>query len=242
MNPRPANLPILCVEGPDDVSAIAALLKQYGVDTKQGQEHLYIKCFGSVEQLLETMPDIVKSEREHACGFVLDIDIECSNRWQAVQDRLKFGGDPSTKLESTVPTACPPTGYYGKVKDYPNGFGVWLMPDCKSDGQMLENLLPSLMSTDDPLWPHAQEATKEAARLVDAANMKFSGTGSKWKRFSDKVTIKAEIRCWLAWQKEPGVGLGAAINSHILGHDSPEARAFLKWIKDLYNLPNLTGV
>lgn len=237
-----SDVPILYVEGKDDISVVNALLFRHGIDTERGKKYLCIRDLESVEELLKAMPDAIKAARSQPVGFVLDIDIKCSHRWQAVHNRLAFTDDPSTKLESPVPTECPPSGYYGKVKDYPHGFGVWLMPDCKSDGQMLEDLLPSLMSASDPLWPHAQSATEEAARLVEVANTMVSGADQKWKRFSDKVSIKAKIRCGLAWQKEPGVGLGAAINDHILGHDSPQAIAFLKWLKELYKLPNLTGI
>jgi len=104
---------------------------------------------------------------------------------------------------------------------------------------MLEDLLPSLIPGDDPLWPHARKATDEAAKLVDEANSKISAAQDKWRRFSNKVRIKAEIRCWLAWQHDPGLGIGAAINNHILGHNSEQALAFLKWLKQLYQLSSL---
>ena len=79
-----------------------------------------------------------------------------------------------------------------------------------------------------------------AATLVDAANATIDVNNRKWKRFSDADRIKAEVRSWLAWQREPGVQLGAAINDHILGHDSPQALAFLRWLKQLYGFAELT--
>jgi hypothetical protein len=172
----------------------------------------------------------------------LDIDIACSQRWQAVQGRLNFATDPTTKLEGLRPAACPSRGYFGKVRDHPHRSGVWLMPDCQSDGQMLENLAPTLMAPGDPLWAHAQTATAQAASLVDQANAEIPEEDRKCKRYSDHLKVKASIHAWLAWQHESGIEFGAAINAHILRHDSAQAKAFLRWLRDFYNLPGLASL
>lgn len=237
-----SDVPELFVEGKDDISVVNSLLFRHGLDTERGKKHLRIRGIGSVEELLATMPDAIKAARAQPVGFVLDIDIACSQRWQAVQGRLNFANDPTTKLDAALPAACPTGGYYGQVKDYPHRFGVWLMTDCKSDGQMLEDLAPTLISQGDPLWAHAQAATAEAAKLVDEANAKIAEEDRKWKRFSDHSKIKASVHAWLAWQREPGIEFGAAINAHILRHDSAQAKAFLRWLRDLYNLPNLASI
>lgn len=207
MKSRPLNLPVLYVEGVDDISVIAGLLNRHGYDTRRGEQHLYIKAFGSLDELLDAMQDTIKAERSTPCGFVLDIDIEVTRRWQAVAERLKFDGDPTTKLEAPVDAACPVDGYIGKVKGYPHPFGVWLMPDCASDKKKLEDLVATLIPPGDPLKTHAEASTEEAARLVDATN---AAAGIEtWKRFSEPDTIKAQVRTWLAWQKEPGAAFGA---------------------------------
>lgn len=239
MTLRTSNLPMLCVEGADDISAIAALLKSHGVDTRQGNNHLFIRSYGNVHELLSALPDQVKSERSHPLGFVLDIDIECTNRWQAVKDQLAFNGDPTTTLEKSVPSICPVGGYIGRIKGYPHEFGIWLMPDCKSDHQKLENLLTTLIPAQDPLWEHSRASTKLASELVDKSNLDAADSHKKWKRFSDTIRVKAEVRCWLAWQDEPGLSFGTAINSQVFRHDSANAIAFLKWIYELYKLPEL---
>ena len=46
--------------------------------------------------------------------------------------------------------------------------------------------------------------------------------------------IKAEVHTWMAWQRVPGSTLGAAVNSKILGCDSPQALGLLEWLKSLY--------
>lgn len=222
-------LPILYVEGKDDISVINALMSRHGVDTNRGQQHLQIKDMESVELLLANMPEATRNATDRAIGFVVDIDIELTHRWAAVRGRLQ-------QIGIVADGHCPSDGFFGKLPGYPHGFGVWLMPDCATDGQKLEHLIQSLMPAQDPLFPHAQSTTAIAATLVDAANAAIGANDRTWKRFSDSDRIKAEVRAWLAWQREPGVQLGAAINDHILGHDSPQALAFLQWLKQLYGL------
>ena len=227
-----APLPILYVEGKDDISVINALLLRHGMDTEEGKRYLSIKDLKSVDLVLANMTDAIQAATEHAVGFVVDIDIELTHRWDAVRGRLN-------QIGITTPITCPTGGFVDRMPGYPYRFGIWLMPDCKTDGQMLEHLVQTLIPTQHPLWPHAQSSTSAAAALIDTANGLISANSRKWERFSDVTRIKAEVRAWLAWQKEPGVQLGAAINDHILGHDSQEALSFLRWIKQLYGYSQL---
>lgn len=101
------------------------------------------------------------------------------------------------------------------------------MPDCVLDHGKLEHLLKTLVPSGDPLWPLAESST-------DAAQ----ATGAK---FRDVDRVKAVTHCWLAWQKDPGVPIGRAVTSEYFRHDSPEAKAFLGWLKKLFNLSGLTS-
>lgn len=120
--------PELHVEGADDRSVVAALLRRHGVDTERGKKYLFIKSCENDEKMLDGMADAIRASTDAPVGFVLDIDIELSNRWDAVRSKLRDAG-------VDAPDACPPDGFVGKVKDYPEKAkcGVWLMPDCKSD-------------------------------------------------------------------------------------------------------------
>jgi hypothetical protein len=130
--------------------------------------------------------------------------------------------------------ACPRIGYIGQVEGYPKPFGVWLMPDCKSDNQKLEHLISALIPDQHPLWQHAKDATAEARTQVDKANALLGASEKPWKRFGDIDLIKAEVRTWLSWQEEPGIAFGAAINNRALGDDSAAALAILDWMRRLY--------
>lgn len=221
-------LPKLFVEGPNDVGLISALLKRHGVDTKQGKEHLSIKAAGNDQSILELMTDAIKASRSLPVGFVIDIDTKVTNRWQAICDRL-------SSISLNPPSVFPADGFIQQMPDYPSPFGIWLMPDCKTDGKKLEDLVSTLIPPDHPLWPHSRECTESAAQIFDESIWSDGISGRKGKRYSNTDRIKAELHCWLAWQNEPGLTFGAAVNNRILGHDSAEALQFLKWVRTLFD-------
>jgi hypothetical protein len=225
--------PILYVEGKDDISIISALLKRHGVDTKQGDEHLKIIPLDNITKLLKGMAKAIEAATDKPVGFVLDIDVSVGDRWQAVRDRLRH-------LKGVnVPDKCPGNGFFDKVAGYPYEFGVWLMPDCQTDRQFIEDLCISLIP-EHPAWPFAAECVRQSSEMFDKA---LADDPAKYahcrQRFKDLHHRKAALYTWLAWQDEPGTPLGAAINATILNHDSRQAIALLRWMKRLYGFGGL---
>ncbi len=229
-----ANLPPeLFVEGADDISVVSALLARHGVDTDRGRKILCIKSLKTVDKVLENMPEAIRKSTDRPVGFVLDIDIDIATRWQQVCAKIREVG-------VTPPSSCPGNGFFGQCPDYPHKFAVWLMPDCATDDSKTEHLISSLMRKDDPLWPLACDSVSHAVQIIDEVNAE-NRNGPRYG-FRSVDRIKAEVHTWLAWQREPGARLGAAINDHILEHDSPQALAFLRWLKTLYNLHQLDNI
>ncbi|MGW8257498.1 MAG: DUF3226 domain-containing protein [Thermoguttaceae bacterium] len=225
-------LPILYVEGKDDISVVSNLLLRHGVDTECGKKHLEIKDKGGVDSLLESIPDAIRSSTELPVGFVIDIDIKVCDRWSAVKNKL-----PQIKIPP--PDTCPANGFFGQLPDYPHRFGIWLMSDCQADYGKIEDLVNTLISGNDPLRSHARHSVTQAEKLVAEANKTIAEKESQWKIFREADRIKAEVHTWLAWQKSPGVPFGTAIKERLLGHDSPEAINFLRWLRDLYHFQQL---
>lgn len=228
-------IPILYVEGQDDLGVISNLLRRHGVDTDRGRRHLKIKPQGSLDSLLTNMPDAIRSATDRPVAFIVDIDIDIQHRWDAVRGRLHTIG-------VNAPATCPVDCFFANLPDYSSLFGIWLMPDCETDGLRLEHLVQSLMPSDHPLWPLARSSVQRAAAILESANSGIADDERKWKGFGDTARIKAEVRTWLAWQREPGVQLGAAINDHILGADSPQAMAILRWLNRIYGFDELLNV
>lgn len=223
-------LPIhsLMVEGNNDLHVICALLMRHGISMDKGARpvELMIAKDAStgaegVVPLLTNMSDAIRNSTDRAIGFVLDVDLACNKRWDEVCVCLKSVG-------IAPPSKCPADGFIGQMPGYPFPYGVWMMPDCVLDHGKLEHLLKTLVPAGDPLWPLAETSTDMAK--------------SKGAKFRDVDRVKAITHCWLAWQEEPGVPFGRAVTSEYFRHDSAEAKAFLRWMKKLYGLTQLTTV
>ncbi len=225
-------LPKLYVEGPDDIGVINGLLFRHGIDTKKGEEYLHIKSQGSDDKLLSCIQDATRIATEYPVGFVIDIDTEAHQRWNAVRDQLVKAGVGS------VPDRCPPDGFIGKIPDYPHLCGAWLMPDCSTSYLKLEDLCRTLIPEGDLLWESTRARVQEVKRIVDECNVSLEES-RRYKRFRDVDTIKAEVHSWLSIQFNPGIPLGGAIVARIFGHDSEQAIAFLKWLGRLYGFTQL---
>lgn len=218
----------LIVEGNNDLHVICALLKRHGVNMDKGTRPIELKIAKDtstgaegVVPLLATMSDAIRNSTDRTIGFVLDVDLSCDERWDEVCKCLRSAG-------ITPPAKCPADGYIGQVPNYPHPCGVWMMPDCVLDHGKLEHLLKTLVRAGDPLWPLAESSTKDAK--------------AKGAKLRDIDLIKATTHCWLAWQEEPGVPFGRAVTSNYFSHDSVEAKAFLRWLKKLFNLNGLTTI
>lgn len=228
-----STLPRLYVEGPDDVSAVSALLKTHGVDTERGKKHLFVhKDFGGVDQILENLKLIAQDCNDFATGLILDIDTTVPQRWGAVAGalaRAAYSGHPSQWPETDGAFQQGirfELSYKGARLGHP--FGVWLMHDCRTTGAKLENLMRDLIEpADRPMWDYARSCTEGAGRM---------DSGGK-TRFSAPDAIKAEIRTWAAWQQEPGMLYGPIIEKHYRPRSLGYVTAFLRWLRDLYGLP-----
>src|SRR5262245_46662536 len=110
-------LPVLFVEGKDDISVISNLLARNGVLTEQGARHLRIQDEGNDDGVLNAIPLAIRASSDRPVGFVIDIDSEVADRWQAVSTRVREGG-------GNPPGSCPAEGYIDTLPEYPFPFGV----------------------------------------------------------------------------------------------------------------------
>lgn len=114
------------------------------------------------------------------------------------------------------PTFVSPGGVHSQL------VGAWLMPDNELPG-MLEDFIVSLRPADDVLLPH-----------VDALLQGLPAPDVCPRRFAEVHRAKARVRAFLAIQREPGKPLGQAISSHYLDGSSPQATAFVAWLRRLF--------
>lgn len=205
--------PTLWVEGKDDRFTIINLLERHGICLHERQGPVILKEGRNDRGVLNAMQISSRAQTRRPVGYVIDADTSMAHRWDTVRKKLH-------DLGIKVP-AHPPAD--GLIEDSDDGIyrvGVWLMPDNTAASGAIEDFVRTLVPPGDKLFPHAERSTSEASRLKP--------------QFSDGDRKKAELHCWLAWQKDPGCPFGQAIKANFFNHDSPQALAFVKWFRELY--------
>ena len=213
------NFPLLYVEGRDDQWAIQSLLEVNGIKLVKGHGPVEIRQTHSVDEMIDCLEIFIKASQSSkvTIGFVLDIDLDVEARWQAICAHL-------AKLDIICDRSSLTSE--GAIIQGPSGsIGFWLMPDNQSHGGKLEDFLRTLVKIDNQSLPISQKYVKHVAEVVATDD-----------RFRDVDVGKAEMSSWLAVQNPPGVPYGTAIKARILESESPVAKRFVSWFKQLYNL------
>ena len=215
--------PKLYVEGKNDIHVIWHLLNRNGINLPIRKQPVgdvapsvpELQETNGKNKLLDTIKTAVPMSSDRPVGFVLDADDKPQDRWSAVRARLR-------EFELDPPNDIPADGYVTDVEKYMTRVGVWLMPNNRQKGA-LEKFLMDLIN-DDCLLPLAESSTNEAHE--------------KGAKFPAAKHLKAVLHTWLAWQENPGLPYGTAINAQFFRHDSPAALAFVEWYKRLFSSPD----
>ena len=229
--------PRLYVEGIDDAHALRNLLWSKGWDEEAIGIQSERKSMSVGRLIVDPTGDPSRDESgnddgvlralraglpvaQYAIGIVLDADGDrrVAQRWDQVRGIL----DP---LGMELPKEIDPEGYVGVYIDgtLRVNVGVWLMPDNRREGG-IEAFLADLAGADNPVLRHARASTQS---LIDA----YPDIIPKSKR------KKAELRAFLAWQKEPGCAYGVAIRKRYFDGDPTAAQAFVAWFARVYGPP-----
>lgn len=214
-----ADNPLLIVEGKHDASVFTELLKKHNLIVareENGQEkEIVIKPQGGFEELKRNLRQIIKAA-DNSLAIVVDADDkDIGDRWRSLVDRLKLAG----YAERNIPSSPLAEGTKIEDDELPT-IGIWIMPDNSSAGK-IETFLRKIVADDrSDLWQFAEETIENLPITLFAAR--------------DKE--KAHIHTYLAWQKKPGISMETAIQAKCFQHDKPEARIFVEWIKNVFNL------
>lgn len=201
---------ILLVEGNDDQHVVWSLCKAYDLP-----EDFAVEEKGGKDPLLAGLPGYLKNPARYPqVGVLLDADVDLAARWESITQRLRAAG-------FSLPPNPPGDGL---VLNHPSGngprVGVWLMPNNHLPG-MLEDFVRVLIPDDDALAPEAERALQ----VIE---------GKGLQRYAAQSRPKAFIHTWLAWQEEPGKPMGLAITKRYLDPNSPQADAFVAWLRQLF--------
>ena len=208
---------LLIVEGADDRHSVVGLMQHHiNWPTEPRDWPVYIALGGSSSEILADgyLSTELKASNVKVLGVVLDADLNAHGRYQRIQQLI-------SSLFPTLPSSMPQDGLVIENLDGKR-FGLWLMPDNQSVGDLekfLEYLVPE---TQKPLWNHA-------CASLDSAREKGAGC-------RDSHMAKASLYTWLAWQDPPGQSPGLALTRTILHAKSVQAVRFVAWFKELYKL------
>lgn len=221
---------LLLVEGATEKRAIPELVEANGInwevkwekETNNNKFIVYIDDLGGVDRKKQVKSAEISNElnvaSRQALGLIIDADESCFNRWQSIRNAcINFIPD--------LPEEIPTQGLIHntvKKNGKPVKFGVWIMPDNKTEG-MLETFLAYLVKDEsEALWQYSKKVVSKAK--------------NKGANYKPAHIDKANIHTWLAWQDEPGNQLHIAVKKKILNPQHPKAQVFISWFKTLYNL------
>jgi hypothetical protein len=203
----------LLVEGPDDCFTIIHLLERHMVHwSGDDLEIPYIWTKEGIDGLLVEMKVLYNSRSPGGkLGIVADANDHPDKRWRMLRSRLG-------EIDIQLPEKPTPGGEVFPETSRKVRVGIWVMPNHSDPGSLEDFLLPLIPQKD--LWHFARKATSEAKQAGAA--------------FPKKSMSKAEIRTWLAWQKEPGLPYGKAMKREYFLHRSTQADAFVAWFRRLF--------
>ncbi|WP_262965893.1 DUF3226 domain-containing protein [Methylobacter psychrophilus] len=106
------------------------------------------------------------------------------------------------------------SGILYKHSDGLADFGLWIMPNNQDEG-MLEDWIKSCVNvSEQALFQQATQAVQQVST----------------RKFPEHLLSKAEVATWLAWQKQPGHGLYAAITDQLLDNQLPLFKELELWL------------
>ena len=199
---------------PDRIKTTPTTPKTISIDQQGGFENLRKNLFLQL-----------KNKALEQVGIIVDADdptnpsVNIRNRWESIKgvlhrfDNVVLPDDPS------------PDGTIGSLQREDGStlvVGIWIMPNNQLPGT-LEDFIKFLVPADKTsLWDRAEHSVDDIP--------------PDERLFRPIDQQKAYLATWLAWQKRPGIPLGAAINQRYLDANAPEAHKLIDWIRRLFAL------
>lgn len=210
MNTEKFNYKLL-VEGNNDWHVLMNLCSRYDV----AENFDIIDCGGKDKLLSQLRLRLSNPSINQIIGVIVDADTDCISCYNQIVNNLKpYGYD--------FPDVPVKNGLILQSKEEDKAkVGVWIMPDNSSQG-MIEDFALRLIDPTDVLLQKAEST------IVEIEEEKIC-------RFKPVHRSKAKIHTYLAWNDEPGLPIGQAINKNLLNADSEYAQVFMSWISRLYN-------
>lgn len=213
---------ILLVEGPADSFFYAAFVRHLRIKgvkiTPPAEYGAKINSKSNAIHVLPTLLDQLDDGSVSSIGLVVDADYEATGGlgFRKTLDQIVH------KIQSHGFEINPIKQPHGFLFSHPDGllpFGVWIMPNNKTEG-MLEDFIKESIRADDQV------------RLRDSAVEVVASL--KNPLFKEIHRSKAEVATWLAWQKTPGEKLESTIDGNLVDLTSPACSTFSEWLRTVF--------
>jgi hypothetical protein len=209
----------LIVEGYDDLQSVASLMGEHTPWPEDKRKApVWIEISNGAADILKDgfLSVYLKDPELRTLGVMFDADARPAERYARVATLCKQFFE--------FPAELPKGGAILENGEHER-FGLWIMPDNSSEGD-LETFLKYLVPpAAQPIWEYAVSCVKQARE-----------TGCPCK---DCHVTKANLYTWLAWQDPPAQTPGRALTKRVLDPRLPYAAAFVTWFMDLYGLSPL---
>lgn len=213
---------ILLVEGEADKGFFDEICKKLSLDTAVlvappkdlGGTH---NSKEGVKNLLKTLLAQLEDGQISHIAVVVDADYgQHGGGYQRTIDSLsEIVGRSGFVLENN---SSPKSGLCFKNSDGLADFGLWIMPNNQQEG-MLEDWIKSCINeSEQALFQQAIDAVQDIST----------------PKFPAHLSSKAEVATWLAWQKQPGHGLYAAITDQLLDNEHPLFTELKQWLHKVF--------
>ncbi len=215
----------LIVEGSDAIVVADICIKRElpppkGYADKQKFIDEFVVSAGGYNYAITAFRQALDNPDLNRIGIILDADDKgATPRWDTLKNILheKFPDFDSSPYSLTLKGLV--------IEILPSlTIGIWVMPDNNNKGY-LEHFITKLAPQEDELWLHANDAVEKLSK-------------EDFNKFSPIRKQKALVHTWLAWQKEPGKPIGAAIQAGYFDANAPAADAFVDWIGRVFELEN----
>jgi hypothetical protein len=199
----------LLVEGNNDMHIVYKLRDKFKIDNNFD----VIDC-KSISKLFPELSVRVDQADIQTIGIIVDADSDLAVQWKNCRKELQTIGYNVAETPDADGTII--------LSENLPKLGIWVMPNNQTQG-MLEDFIKTLIEENDLLLPRA----KAILDILQKDGIHQYNVGTK--------RSKAELHTWLAWQKEPGQTMGNAITQkYLTNFSSPECKAFIKWLTDLF--------
>jgi hypothetical protein len=198
---------VLLLEGNDDCYIVEKFCNNNEIEFN----FCFYNCKGYNKILTKLNALLRENTQPEVIGVILDADNDISKSYQDIKSKAET-------FYKKLPDIIPKKGLIHNENGLPK-LGIWIMPNNKDNGALEEFYLELATDID----------TDFINDVIEQATRK------NLTSFKKQHKTKAIMHTYFSWQNTPSTPLHSSINKIALDNDKDIAKAFKKWLTDLFN-------